>query len=524
MQLLASSELMREFDQTAISKFSVPGIILMENAGRAFVDVLSKHVGSLEGKVVLVVCGKGNNGGDGFVIARHLYNKGAKVEVILLASKRTIEGDAKVNLDILLRMKQRSGHELRLNEIRTEKSLSAYAERLAPPDIIVDAIFGTGFTGQVTGIQKKTIEWIDGLSGFKAAVDIPSGVNATTGVVENIAVKSHLTVTMGMQKIGLYLGRGRDHSGKVEIVDISIPKFVFARPKFPTFRVKVSDVRRLLPRRAIDAHKYSVGRVLVIAGSRNLTGAPLMTALSAMRTGAGAVILAIPKSIHAPLIRKATEVMITPLAETEDGSISLEALTVLQEKIAWADAVALGPGLGQNFETREVVYRLLRLIEKPLVLDADALSFLADDLSPLKRRKIPTVVTPHVGEFRSMTKLQAKDIEANRVERTREWAKKFGCTLVLKGVPTTTGNVIGNVYVNSTGNPGMATAGSGDVLTGIIVSLIAQGMLSDEAAWSGVLIHGLAGDSAAGVFGARGLMAMDILQKIPSALREIDLQ
>ncbi|HXG00233.1 MAG TPA: NAD(P)H-hydrate dehydratase, partial [Bacteroidota bacterium] len=288
------------------------------------------------------------------------------------------------------------------------------------------------------------------------------------------------------------------------------------------YRVHAEDVRAVLPQRPHTAHKYSVGKVLVIAGSRNLTGAPFMTAVSAMRAGAGAVVLAVPKSIHAPLIRKLTEVMIAPLEETEEGTIAPEALEALEQRLQWADVVALGPGLSQNPLTRKLVHILVQRIAQPLVLDADALGMMAYDLSILRNRRCATIMTPHVGELRLLTKLESEYIERRRVEVARTQARSLKCVLVLKGSPTVTATPEGHAYMNTTGNPGMATAGAGDVLTGIIASFVGQGMKPEQAAWSGVFVHGLAGDLAARKLGQRALMAMDIVEAIPAALQKIE--
>ncbi|MBX2992718.1 MAG: NAD(P)H-hydrate dehydratase [Bacteroidetes bacterium] len=523
MQLLATAEQMQQCDRSAIMKYSLPGIVLMENAGRACVDVLLQEVEARnltppENHWIVVLCGKGNNGGDGFVIARHLANRGYKVHVVLLAKRREVKGDAKTNLDVLLKMVTSNWMPLTFVEVSKAQQLL----RLPSSSVIVDAIFGTGFAGEVKGLYRAAIKWINSQRAFIASVDIPSGVNATSGVVEGIAVRADLTVTMGLAKIGHYVGAGRDHSGMVRIVDISIPEFIFRQAEISTHRVELSDVRGSLPQRPLTAHKYSVGKVLVVAGSRNLTGAPFMTATAAMNTGAGGVMLAIPKSIHLTLARKSTEVMFTPLAETEEGTISMQAIEGLNKQIQWADVVALGPGLSQNPETRTLVHHLVRNIDKPLILDADGIGMMAYDISLLKKRKYETILTPHVGELRLLTKLSGEDIEQQRVDVARTQAKGLNSIVVLKGSPTVTAIRDGSVFLNSTGNPGMATAGSGDVLTGIIASLRAQGANADIAAYAGVYLHGLAGDRAAAKFGARSIMAMDILDCIPEALRLIE--
>ncbi len=523
MQLLTTAEQMQQFDRLAIGKYSIPGIVLMENAGRAFVDFLEQHAGRLSGKHVVVFCGKGNNGGDGFVIARHLSNRGASVIVVLLGRRRDVKGDAKVNLTALLKMIASHHAGIALHEVGSVKMLEKMTASLPhSPAIVVDAIFGTGFSGSVRSPYKEAIEWINSRHSFVAAVDIPSGVNASTGVVENVAVRANLTVTMGLAKIGHYVGEGKDHSGIVEVADISIPRFLFAVRKNPTYRIHAEDVRNVLPQRPHTAHKYSVGKVLVIAGSRNLTGAPFMTAVSAMKAGAGAVVLAVPKCIHAALIKKVTEVMITPLEETEEGTISPSALEQIEERVLWADVVALGPGLSQNLATRKLVHALVERIHKPLILDADGLGMMMYNISLLKQRRFETIITPHVGELRLLTRLDREVIERERVDVARTQAKKLNSVLVLKGSPTVTGTPEGLAYMNSTGNPGMATAGSGDVLTGVISSFLAQGMMPEEAAWAGVFVHGLAGDIAAKKFGQRSLMALDIMDAVPAALQMIE--
>ncbi|MBI5473156.1 MAG: NAD(P)H-hydrate dehydratase [Ignavibacteriae bacterium] len=509
---------MRQLDSSAINTFGIPDLALMENAGRAFVDVFERHVPASFGKSVLVVCGKGNNGGDGFVIARHLANRGYGVHVILLCRKREPKGSAKTNLDTLLKHVSSRRSSIRFDEVLSKGKLSS----VPIPTIVVDAIFGTGFTREVTGYYQHVIEWINASGAFVAAVDIASGVNATNGVVENVAVNANLTVTMGLAKVGHYVGAGRDHSGKVEVVDISIPSFLFKPEKNATLRVEALDVQRQLPKRAVSAHKNSVGRVFVVAGSRTLSGAPFMSAQAAMRTGAGAVVLGVPKSLHSMLVRKATEVMITPLDETEEGTISLSALPAIEEKVRWADVVAIGPGLSMNLETQSVVHHLLKTVEKPIVLDADGINAMEARVSILKKRKAATIITPHVGELKKLLNLDAEEIERGRVDVARSASKALNAVLCLKGAPTATAVPTGNVYLNSTGNPGMATAGSGDVLTGIIVSLLAQGMEPGAAAYCGVHIHGLAGDIAATKFGQRSLMALDILENIPDALNEIE--
>jgi hydroxyethylthiazole kinase-like uncharacterized protein yjeF len=514
MQLLVTAEEMQRFDRAAIRTFRIPGLVLMENAGRGCVTEMGSRVGGLKGKRCVVLCGKGNNGGDGFVIARHLVNQGAAVVIGLLGKESDLREDARTNFLIVKRMATNKRSSLDIVSLHSASQL----RRLPEAHVIVDAIFGTGFSGAVRGIYLAAIEWINRQKTFVCSVDIPSGIDASTGTVQNIAVEADMTVTMGLAKIGHYVGEGRDHSGEVRVVDISIPAFVFAPDRCAALRVHAMDVSAVLPRRPLSAHKYSVGKVFVVGGSRGLTGAPFMSAQSALRTGAGAVILGVPRSVHPIIARKVTEVMVSPLDETDEGSVSCSAREAINEKVAWADVVVIGPGLSRNAETQALVLDLVRSVDKPLVLDADGLNAVSTRPDILKKRRYPTVLTPHVRELARLIHGESGQIERYRLSVARQAARKLGSVVALKGAPTITSSDAGDTYVNSTGNPGMATAGSGDVLTGIIASLIGQGMPPTSATYSGVFLHGLAGDIGAGKLGQQGLMAMDILENIPHAM------
>jgi NAD(P)H-hydrate epimerase len=292
--------------------------------------------------------------------------------------------------------------------------------------------------------------------------------------------------------------------------------------KDQTFRVRAGDVRDLIPLRPLSAHKHSVGKIFILAGSRGYTGAPYLCSQAAMRSGAGAVVLGVPQSIHAMMTRKVTEVMIAPLEETGEGTVSPRAKGVVERHVEWSDVVVLGPGLSRNPETVSLVREVIPRIGKPLIIDADGLNALGRDTDLLRKRKEPTIITPHVGELSRIVGEKSSTIETYRIMFAREYASRLKSTLVLKGAPTATGSPTGSVFLNSTGNPGMATAGSGDVLTGIIAALLGQGMKPDEAAFSGVFLHGLAGDIAARRVGEKSLLAHDILDFIPDALAEVE--
>jgi hydroxyethylthiazole kinase-like uncharacterized protein yjeF len=515
MELVATAEEMQRCDRAAITKVGIPSILLMENAGRSVADVIEEEFGIVSGKLIYIVCGKGNNGGDGFVVARHLHNRGAKVRIFLVAKASQLKGDPKTNHAILWKaLKEGKSSTLQILEKINAQTL----KRQPQPDIVVDALFGTGFSGVVRGEYVGLIKWMNDCGAKVVAVDIPSGVNANNGNVENLAVSADMTVTMGLRKIGLLVHQGRACSGEVHVADIGIPKTVYGHSGIRTWYVQSGDVRRMLPRRPLNAHKHSVGKIFVLAGSRGLTGAAVMSCNAAMRAGAGAVVLGIPESLLPVVTRKLTEVMANPVAETDEQSVSRAALPEISRFMKWADIVVLGPGLGRNKETVEVILQLIETTKKPILIDADGLNALALDPKVLRRRKAETILTPHTGELSRLVELTAEEIEKNRVDVARSESKALRSYLVLKGAPTVVGTPSGDVFVNSTGNSGMATAGAGDVLTGTIAALWGQHMSAAEASVCGVYLHGLAGDLAKEKYGEMGLTATDIIEAMPHAI------
>ncbi|MBS4028549.1 MAG: NAD(P)H-hydrate dehydratase [Ignavibacteriales bacterium] len=536
MENLLSSNEMRSCDKRAVEEYSIPSLLLMENAGRSVVDAIEKHFGNVSGKSFLIFCGKGNNGGDGFVVARHLFNRGANVHVLLVGKKSEVKGDAKTNLEIVLQLQKKTKNtsQFSFSEIKT-----SFLKDCPRCDIIIDALFGTRFSGEVRKPFAEIVGWMNASNKPIVAIDIPSGINSDNGMKTNVAVKANLTVTMAARKIGLIVNDGKECLGIIEVADISIPKKLLEE-KRNTFLVEKNDVSTFLPKRALNVNKYSVGKVFVLAGSRQFPGAGVMTATSAMKSGVGAVILGTIKSLYPLLVKKLTEVMLEPLDETSEGTISLSSKEKILERIAWCDTLAIGPGISQNEETQRLVREIISSCEKLMVIDADALRGLEVGGWRLGENKIsPTnpkpqtpnhfILTPHTGELSRMIGISSEEIETNRVEIARSAAKKFNSVLVLKGNPTVIATPGGNVFLNSTGNPGMATAGSGDVLTGTIAGILAQ-MKSENiqveeklqrASIAGVYIHGLAGDVAKEKFGERSLMAMDISDSLSFALQSL---
>ena len=518
MRTIVSAKEMRWCDDVTIHKHGVPSLLLMENAGRGVAETAALEFGPPNGKRILIFCGKGNNGGDGFVAARYLLKAGATVTIVLLSSARTLQGDARSNYDTLARLKN-----IEAGSLSIKKFSRTLLKTLHKQDIVIDAIFGTGFTGEVREPFLTAIRWINRQRVPVLSVDIPSGVDGTTGVVVNAAVKARCTVTFGLAKIGLLLNQGQDHVGTLRIIDIGIPKNVSRSKSLKTFLVEQEDVRRVLPQRSSTANKYSVGKVFVLAGARGYTGAAYLCAMAALRVGAGAVMLGIPEAVYTVVARRIAEVIVKPLPSTKEGTLARGALGEIQEKLSWADVVVLGPGLSTNPETQEVIAAILRKHPGQMVVDADALRGIADiGLAQLRKLKGKFVLTPHAGEYSRIIGVPAREIEVSRIEMARAGSSKGKATIVLKGGPTATGIADGTVYLNSTGNPGMATVGSGDVLAGIIAALWAQGVPQNAAAYAGVFLHGLAGDIASDILGERSIIAGDLIDHLPAAIKKVE--
>lgn len=520
MEPLLTSEEMRRSDSIAIKRFHMPGLALMENAGHEVSNVVAQLLGDVRNKHILILCGKGNNGGDGFVAARHLANQGAQIDLFLIGKRREVRGDAKLNLEILLKI-ARGNSLVSVTEFRSLKQLASTKH----PDLIIDALLGTGSSGELRPPYRGIVNWVNSQKVQKLAVDIPTGVDADSGFVPEVAIKADVTVTMAAKKVGLVVGKGSAHAGKIKIASIGMPTGALDQSKPRSFLVELEDVRRVLPPRPFNAHKHSVGKLLVIAGSRGLTGAAALTCESAMRAGAGAVVLLTPDVVYPILGRKLTEVMVHPIKSTSQGNLGLDALPVVEKFTEWADAVVIGPGISTAEETRRLVLSVMKSCPRPLLMDADALNALAthqDGGSVVRaRRRLTTLLTPHVGELSRMTGFTSEEIERDRVAVARAVAHKFKCTLVLKGAPTVVATPVGELFVNSTGNPGLATAGSGDVLAGILGTLLAKGLSVSNAAFAGVYLHGLAADLASKRYGQESMVAGDVIEFLPAAFQVI---
>lgn len=519
MKRVVSAEEMQWCDKTTINVYGIPGFLLMEHAGYGVAEVIRKECSPLESKNILILCGKGNNGGDGFVAARLLANSGASIQIVVLASPSELKGDAKAHYKILETLSKKLDGSITIRKY--SKRLLASIPR---PDVIIDAIFGTGFTGIVRKPISDVIHWMNQQQAKIVSVDIPSGVHGTTGLVANCAVHADITVTFGCLKSGLLCSQGREAAGSVRVIDIGILTKIIEDKRLNTAIVEKTDVRKVLPQRSIHAHKYSVGKVFVLAGSKGLTGAAALCSMAALRIGAGAVVLGTPDSVYPILARKLTEAMVFPLPSTPDGTLSLASLDAIRERLTWADVLVLGPGLSQHPETQKLILKILFDYRGKILVDADGLNAIANHgISKLRSSRAQLILTPHVGEFARLNKMPVHDVEYHRISAAQNLAKKIGATIVLKGVPTVIASKLGSTMLNSTGNPGMATAGAGDVLAGIIAGLWAQGLPDVEAAWASVYLHGLSGDCIAQKIGERSLVAQDLIENISLALQNIEL-
>ncbi|OGL50605.1 MAG: hypothetical protein A3H37_02035 [Candidatus Schekmanbacteria bacterium RIFCSPLOWO2_02_FULL_38_14] len=515
MKIVTAQE-MREIDRKAIEGWGIPGVILMENAGLSVLSCIEEYFGDLRGLRVTIVAGKGNNGGDGCVVARHIKNSGGEPLIVLLAERKNIKGDARINLKTAIK----GG--IDVIEVSGKERFSLKVKRIIEDsDIIVDAIFGTGLSEGVKGFYGDVIEYINGLEIPVVSIDLPSGISSDTGEIIGPSIAADLTVALCLPKISLVSYPAARFAGVVEIGDIGIPVKIIDESRIKTFLIEEEEIAGLLKPRRENAHKGDFGHVLVIAGSTGKTGAATMTSEAALKSGAGLATLAIPESLNPIVEMKLTEVMSLPVPETSEKTFSKKAEKIMLEFSRGKTVAVIGPGISTNTETCEVVRSLIKKLDVPVVLDADGINALQGDAKILKSAKKDVVITPHPGEMGRLCGLSAKEVQKNRIEVARDFARANRVYVVLKGKNTVVSGPDGTVFVNLTGNPGMASGGAGDVLTGMIAGFISQGFSPIDAAKAGVYLHGLSGDIMAEKRGEMSLTAMDILKGIPAAIREI---
>ncbi len=498
---LPDAEAMRATDRWAIEQQHVASLELMERAGAGVARAVEVH--AAEGPAA-VVCGKGNNGGDGLVVARLLRDAGWAVTVIVTSALDELCGDARANLDRL--------------PGEAPVTLQQGAGAIAGATVLVDALLGTGFAGEPHGPVAAAIAALNDSPAPVIAVDVPSGVDASTGAVSGTAVRAAVTVTFHAAKPGLWINPGKGFAGEVHAIDIGIPR---GAPTGATVGLISDRVRERLPRRGASSTKFASGQVVVAGGSRGLAGAPQMAARASMRAGAGYVIACVPQSLQDVIAGAGTPELMTRGFDERDGGLTPAAVKAVRDSVRPQGALALGPGLGRSDAAVAFARELARSADAPMVLDADGLNAHSGRLADLTSRTAATILTPHAGELARLLELQSKEIESERLRHVRAAAEQAQAVVVLKGDDTLVACADGRVAVSRGGSPALATAGTGDVLTGVLAALLAQGLDPFEAASAGVWLHASAGREAAGRHGApEGVIASDVIEALPAARGE----
>ena len=506
---------MREADRRTIEDVGIPSLVLMENAGRQVVAAMESFFQDLSDRRVAVVCGKGNNGGDGFVVARTLSQRSVDVSVFVVGSVADIKGDARINIEILGRLG------ITVVEIADEGQWELHFSEISDRDLIVDALFGTGLKSALSGIYETVIADINGAAIPVVSIDVPSGMSADTHHLIGDCIDATITVTLGAPKLPLILPPAEEKSGEVVIADIGIPAGIIEALEGPRVELMTREhIRTLISPRAADVHKGDFGRVLVVAGSRGKTGAAILAAQGALKSGAGLVTVASPRSVVPVIAAYAPEYMTEPLDETIDGTVDFAAAEHVLE--VDADAIVVGPGLGRGQGVSTFVRELLESSETPLIFDADALNAFADEPSALVGREgRDVIITPHPGEMARLVGATIDDVQADRVGIARDFATAHKLYVVLKGYRTIIATPDGKVFVNPTGSPGMATGGTGDVLAGMLAAWLGQLLDAEAACRLAVYVHGAAGELADADQGEVSMTAGDLVQHISDAILEL---
>lgn len=513
MRIVTAAEMQR-MDRETIETIGIPGRVLMENAGRGATRCFLEQIFPMNPGKVAVIAGRGNNGGDGFVMARYLAQRDIKVVVYLLSTQDRVQGDALANLKLLPQLG------IPLIEIPDESHWSDQQSAMASFSCWIDAIFGTGLNAEVRGFYRKIIEFINSLQKPVFAVDIPSGLHADTGQPCGTAIQATATATFGYAKNGHVLYPGVSFCGAVDVIDIGIPHAVTQNIPSQQILVTGTQVLDRLPTRQAQAHKGHTGHLLIVAGATGKTGAAAMAAASALRIGAGLVTLAVPQTLNPILETQLIEAMTLPLPDGGQGILTEAAFDAVVQAAEGKRCLAIGPGVGTSQPTRQLIHRLVRESTRPMVIDADGLNILAADLTLLKARQAPTVLTPHPGEMARLTNRSVAQIQADRISAARQLSQEYQVVVVLKGARTLISDPTGHVWVNPTGNPGMACGGMGDVLTGAVAGLITQGCSAIDAALLGVFLHGLAADLLAREM-PHGFLATEVMDNLPLAMEHV---
>ena len=507
---LYSTKQIRTVDEYAINKLGIPGMVLMENASR---EIFEKIVASFVFNSIGFVCGKGNNGGDGFATARHFVNAGYKVKVFYLGYQNEMTHDCRMNFSILKKM-EKSHSNLSIVKYKSAKTLSS----IKNCDLICDALLGSGAKGKLREPFLSILHSVNRMQKFKVAIDIPTGLDVDAGYGEDI-FHSDLTITLGGFKRGLFFGDGYLHSGEVEMGRIGISNNHLESISTKDYLIEPEDALNGLPKKAKGIHKYSAGKVLNICGSESFPGAAALTSKAALKIGAGASILAFPKSIRNLIQKKLNEVVVQTYEDDNNGFLSEKNADELLNKIKWADVITIGPGIGRNDKTQDAVRKVLRERNfKNIIIDADAVFAL--NRNRYKHINLKnSILTPHLGEFADLLDLPVTVVRKNVLKYGRNFADKTGAYLVLKGAPTIIFTPKGDALINTSGNPSLAKFGTGDVLTGTIAGLLSQQADIEKAVVSAVYIHSLAADLLAASKTEYSVLAGELLNYLPNTIK-----
>lgn len=510
---LATNEQMAQAVKIAVKEFGIPGIVLMENAGFAVLHEIQKEY-SPPSRVV-IICGNGNNGGDGFVLARHLHQRGYVPHIFHIGYPEHLIGDSEVNFQIVSRLK------IPIHRIRTEKELPDFFIELSRCNLVVDCLIGTGMHASSGGIDAKIITAVNASSCRVYSVDMPSGVGGNDGRIGTDAIRADKTIAFSLPKVGNLLYPGAAYNGELVIRDIGIPREVIDEVPMDYEVITQDLVAEMIPKRDRTSHKGYYGKARMIAGSMSMAGAAILTTKAALRSGLGVARLYVPDSINHIMKTAVPELITIPFQELRKGVIGINHIEAILKDAPDSDVFTIGPGCGISFELEEIVKSILEKVESPIVLDADALNVLAKNVSVLRLKQAPVIITPHMGEMSRLTGKPLEEIIDNPVFTARDFAMTWDVIVVLKSARTVVAAPDGKVYVNINGNSGMSTAGTGDVLTGIITGLVGQGLSPLQAALAGVFVHGMTGDRVAERLGEHGLLAGDLVEALPYTLKEL---
>ena len=510
---ILDAESMHQVDRAAIEDFGIPGLVLMENAAIGLADAIAETYPEVVSAAIF--CGPGNNGGDGLALARHLTIRGYHVEVSLLGSGQNLSGDAQVQLNIC------QGQGVPISEYGPEDDLHHAVDSARGLDLVVDALFGIGLTRPLSGHFAELVEALNNIPVPRLAVDLPSGLNGSRAEIPGTHIEADLTVTFGAPKVAHILSPAADAVGEVVVADLGAPTELIDRAAGDLHLLVGEELRSQLIPRPAASHKGDFGHVVILAGSTGKAGAAILAARSAVRSGAGLVTVAAPEPIVQTVDLGSVESMTLSLPTSESGGLAAEAAAMVLDFVQGKQVLAVGPGLGIESSTIEVIQAVVLGSEIPVVLDADGLNAFADAFERLAERSAETVLTPHPGELGRLLSKSSVEVQADRVAAAKSAAVRAGSVVVLKGHQSLVSAPSGEVYINQTGNPGMATGGTGDVLTGLIASLVGQGHSALTAAQLGVFLHGVAGDVAAADQGEAGLGASDLLDNLPEAFRRL---